>query len=51
MAAVEKQLFEVKEIMRQNLDDLLNRGETLDTLMQRSKDISTVSYNIYNTAK
>ena len=48
---VEKELFEVKEIMHQNLNDVLKRGENLDTLMARSKDLSTVSVDFYKKAK
>jgi len=48
---VEKELFEVKEIMHQNLNDILKRGENLDTLMARSKDLSTVSVDFYKKAK
>ena len=48
---VEKELFEVKEVMHQNLNDLLQRGENLDTLMERSKDLNTVSVDFYKKAK
>ena len=48
---VEKELFEVKEIMHQNLNDLLKRGENLDTLMERSKDLNAVSVDFYKKAK
>jgi len=48
---VEKELFDVKEIMHQNLDNLLKRGESLDTLMERSKDLNAVSVDFYKKAK
>ncbi len=48
---VEKELFEVKNIMHQNLNDLLKRGENLDTLMERSKDLNAVSVDFYKKAK
>ena len=48
---VEKELFEVKEIMHQNLNDLLKRGENLETLMAKSKDLGTVSVDFYKKAK
>ena len=48
---VEKELFEVKEVMHQNLNDILKRGENLDTLMARSKDLNTVSVDFYKKAK
>ena len=47
----EKELFEVKEIIHKNLSDLLKRGEELDTLMAKSKDLSTVSVDFYKKAK
>ena len=37
--------------MHQNLNDILKRGETLDTLMARSKDLSAVSVDFYKKAK
>lgn len=48
---IEKELFEVKEIIHQNLSDILKRGEQLDVLMARSKDLSTVSVDFYKKAK
>ena len=47
----EKELFEVKEIMHQNLNDILKRGENLDQLMTKSKDLSAVSVDFYKKAK
>lgn len=44
-------LEEVTTIMNKNLDDLLKRGETLDDLMKKSKDVSSVSYNFYKKAR
>ena len=48
---VEKELFEVKEIMHQNLNDVLKRGENLENLMAKSKDLNTVSVDFYKKAK
>ena len=48
---VEKDLNEVKDIMHQNLNDLLKRGESLDALMERSKDLNAVSVDFYKKAK
>ena len=48
---VQKEIFEVKEIMHQNLSDLLKRGETLETLMEKSKDLNAVSVDFYKKAK
>ena len=51
MLKAEKELFEVKEIMHQNLNDVLKRGENLDQLMAKSKDLSAVSVDFYKKAK
>mmetsp|Transcript_2823 Transcript_2823/g.3190 ORF Transcript_2823/g.3190 Transcript_2823/m.3190 type:complete len:113 (-) Transcript_2823:73-411(-) len=48
---VQMELDEVKDVMLKNIDDLLQRGETLDSLMQRSSDLSATSLEFYRTAK
>ena len=48
---IEKELYDVKEIMQQNMEDILQRGENLDNLMEKSKDLSSVSVNFYKKAK
>ena len=48
---IEKELLEVKEIIHKNLSDLLKKGEQLDVLMVKSKDLSTVSVDFYKKAK
>jgi synaptobrevin family protein YKT6 len=48
---IEQELFEVKEIVHKNLTDLLKRGEELDSLMEKSKDLNTVSRDFYKKAK
>lgn len=48
---VEKQLQEVNEIMRKNMKDLMARGETIEDLMEKSKDLSTASVSFYKKAK
>ena len=48
---IEKELYDVKEIMQQNMEDILKRGENLDNLMEKSKDLSSVSVNFYKKAK
>lgn len=40
---VEKELFDVTEIMKKNLQDLMDRGETIDDLMAKSKDLNDQS--------
>lgn len=37
---IQKQLDETKDILRQNIDQLLNRGEKLETLAAQSADLS-----------
>ena len=48
---IKTELTEVKEIMHKNMEDLLERGESLDTLMAKSKDLSTMSVEFYKKAK
>ena len=51
MLKIEKELLDVKSIIHKNLDDLLKRGEEMDTLMAKSKDLSAVSVDFYKKAK
>ena len=48
---VEKQLFDVTEIMKKNLQDLMDRGESIDQLMDKSKDLNQQSVQFYRSAK
>ncbi|CAD8116881.1 unnamed protein product [Paramecium sonneborni] len=48
---IENTLNEVTMIVHQSLDDLLKRGETLESLMAKSKDMSSVSLDFYKNAK
>lgn len=48
---IESELNQITEIMHKNIDQLLKRGETLESLMQKSQDLSTVSYDFYKRAK
>ncbi len=48
---IEKELHEVKEIIHKNLADLLKKGEQLDELMVKSKDLNKVSVEFYKKAK
>ena len=48
---IEKELDEVKGIVIKSMDDILKRGEALESLMQKSEDLSQVSYQFYRTAK
>jgi synaptobrevin family protein YKT6 len=48
---LQSELQEVNKIMTKNLDDILKRGETLETLMSKSKDVSGLSYNFYKKSR
>lgn len=48
---VQRELDEVKDVMLQNIEDILKRGETLDTLMEKSNDLSQTSHQFYRQAK
>mmetsp|Transcript_61718 Transcript_61718/g.108101 ORF Transcript_61718/g.108101 Transcript_61718/m.108101 type:complete len:204 (+) Transcript_61718:79-690(+) len=48
---IEKDLDEVKGVLVQSMDGLMKRGEKIEDLMQKSKDLSKTSVNFYRTAK
>ena len=48
---LQNELNDVTDIMRQNLNELLKREENLETLMQKSNDLSATSVNFYKQAK
>ena len=48
---IESELNSITDIMHKNIEQLLKRGETLENLMQKSNDLSTVSYDFYKRAK
>merc|ERR1712039_743546 len=51
LTKIEKDLEEVKGTVMQSMDDLLKRGENLDQIMAKSKDLSSTSVEFYRTAK
>jgi len=51
LAKIQKNLDDVKEIMSRNIEDVLKRGETLESLMEKSADVSAVSVQFYKKAK
>mmetsp|Transcript_52195 Transcript_52195/g.46876 ORF Transcript_52195/g.46876 Transcript_52195/m.46876 type:complete len:209 (-) Transcript_52195:437-1063(-) len=51
MLAVQQNLDQIKEIMHKNIEDILERGETLDNLLQKSDDIGEVSKMFHSKAK
>ena len=48
---IERELQEVQDIVHQNLQDLLKRGEAMDELMAKSNDLNTASVDFYKKAK
>lgn len=48
---IQKGLDEVKDIMHRNIEEVLNRGETLDALMDKSEDLSATSLTFYKQSK
>eukprot|EP01083_Nonionella_stella_P252908 870859_1 len=51
MLAVQQNLDQIKHIMHKNIEDILERGETLDNLLQKSDDIGEVSKMFHSKAK
>ena len=51
MLYAENHLKDVHETVRYNMTDLLKRGETLQSLMEKSKDLSKTSVKYYERAK
>ena len=51
MLKIEKELQDVQNIVHQNLQDLLARGETMDVLMQKSNELNSTSIEFYKKAK
>ena len=48
---LQNDISEINDLMRQNLKELLKRGENLEELMKTSEDIKFTSYNFYKHAK
>jgi len=48
---IQKNLDEIKNIMHKNIEDVINRGVSLDELMIKSKDLSVSSVQFYKKAK
>jgi len=51
LTAIQTQLDEVKDVMQTNIAALMKRGETLDSLMQKSDDLNAASVQFYVQAK
>ena len=48
---INQELAETKEIMVQNIDKVLARGEKIEVLMDKSKDLSNTSKTFYKKSK
>jgi synaptobrevin family protein YKT6 len=48
---IQQDLDETKEILHKTLENVLDRGEKLDTLVSRSNDLSSQSKLFYKSAK
>lgn len=51
MTKIQRDLDETKVIMHSTIESMLNRGEKLDDLVQKSEDLSAQSKTFYKTAK
>ena len=51
LTAVQTQLDEVRGVMHNNIEALLQRGETLDELMEKSHDLHSTSLKFFKEAK
>ncbi len=48
---LQNEIDDVTKIMKKNLNDLLKREENLEGLMEKSKDLNTMSISFYKKAK
>lgn len=48
---IESDLDEIQNMLKKTMEDLLEREENLDELMQQSEDISSMAYNFYEKSK
>jgi synaptobrevin family protein YKT6 len=51
MLKIQASLDEIKGVMSKNIEALLERGEKLDDLMQKSEDLSSASVTFYKQSK
>jgi synaptobrevin family protein YKT6 len=51
LTKIQSELSQVTDVMHRNIEELMKRGETLESLMARSEDLSGVSYDFYKRAK
>lgn len=48
---IQNELDAVRDIMNKNIDEVLRRGETIDSLVLKSEDLSGMSKTFFSTAK
>ena len=48
---LKEELYDLNEIMRQNLNELLKRNENFESLIIKSNELSNTSKNFYIYAK
>ena len=51
LAKIQKNLDEITDIMHKNIQEVMNRGESLDSLLLQSEDLSNSSRLFYKRAK
>jgi synaptobrevin family protein YKT6 len=51
ISRIQRELDEVKDILHRSMEDLLNRGEKLDSIIERSEDLSASSKQFLWQAK
>jgi synaptobrevin family protein YKT6 len=51
LTKIQKNLDDIKDIMHKNIEQVLQRGETLDSLMDKSQDLSATSVQFYKKSK
>lgn len=51
LTKIQQNLDEITGIMHKNIEEVLKRGENLDTLMDKSDDLSSASKTFYKQAK
>lgn len=49
--AIMKDLDETKEVMYKTIDQVLQRGESIESIMEKSEDLSSSSMKFYQTSK
>ncbi len=51
LAKIQQDLDDTKVVLHQTIESMLQRGEKLDTLMERSNDLSMSSQMFYKQAR